>query len=134
MKRLELDPDRAFPAEPGTRALAREIYDAVRSLPLVCMHGHVDARVLADDEPFSDPAGMLITPDHYVTRLVHSAGVPLEALGIGPAAERDPRAIWRTFCDWNCTSSGSCWYCMRLTPSPMNERSTLSSAGASQRL
>ena len=28
-----LDPDRLFPAEPGTRAIARELYAAVRDLP-----------------------------------------------------------------------------------------------------
>jgi glucuronate isomerase len=95
---LRLDPDRALPVEPGTRAIAREIYAAVASLPLVCMHGHVDAAVLADDTPFGDPASLFITPDHYVTRLIHSGGVPLEALGIGAGAERDPRKIWRTFC------------------------------------
>jgi glucuronate isomerase len=109
VKRLELDPDRAFPAEPGTRALARRIYAATAGLPLVCLHGHVDVRILADDAPFADPASMLITPDHYVTRLIHSAGVPLEALGIGPDAQRDPRAIWRTFCEH--------WYLFRGTPS-----------------
>ena len=109
MKRLELDPDRAFPAEPGTRAVARQIYAATADLPLVCMHGHVDARILADDMPFADPASMLITPDHYVTRLIHSAGVPLEELGIGPDAQRDPRRIWRTFC--------AHWHLFRGTPS-----------------
>lgn len=111
VRRLTLDPDRALPAEPGTRALARQIYAASAALPLVCMHGHVDASLLADDAPFTDPASMLITPDHYVTRLVHSAGVPLEALGIGPEEERehDPRQIWRTFC--------AHWYLFRGTPS-----------------
>lgn len=108
MKRLELSPDRAFPAEPGIRRLAREIYAASAKLPLVCMHGHVDARVLADDEPFADPASMLVTPDHYVTRMVHSAGVPFEALGIGQT-DADPRAIWRTFCEH--------WHLFRGTPS-----------------
>lgn len=109
MKRLELDPDRALPAEPGTRALARQIYAATAALPLVSMHGHVDVGTLADDRPFADPASMLITPDHYVTRLIHSAGVPLEALGIGPGAQTDPRLIWRTFCEH--------WRLFRGTPS-----------------
>jgi glucuronate isomerase len=95
---LRLHPDRALPVEPGVRAFAREIFAATESLPLVCMHGHVDAAVLADDTPFGDPASLFITPDHYVTRLIHSAGVPLEALGVGPHGERDPREIWRTFC------------------------------------
>ncbi len=109
MKRLELHPDRAFPAEPGTRGLARQIYGATAGLPILSMHGHVDAALLADDEPFTDPAAMLVTPDHYVTRLVHSAGVPLEALGIGASAQRNPRAIWRTFCEH--------WPLFRGTPS-----------------
>src|SRR3954462_14904227 len=95
---LRLNADRALPPDPGTRALARSIYAETCALPLVCMHGHVDAALLADDTPFGDPAGLLITPDHYVTRLVHAAGVPLSALGVGPDAESDPRAIWRTFC------------------------------------
>jgi glucuronate isomerase len=106
---LALDPDRALPAEPGVRALARPIYAASAALPLVSMHGHVDVRVLAEDEPFTDPASLLITPDHYVTRLIHSAGIPLEALGIGPDAEPDPRRIWRTFCEH--------WHLFRGTPS-----------------
>jgi glucuronate isomerase len=96
VKPLPLEEDRALPADPVTRAHARAIYAATRDLPLVCMHGHVDAAMLADDTPFADPASMLVTPDHYVTRLIHAAGVPLEELGIGAAA--DPRRVWRTFC------------------------------------
>jgi glucuronate isomerase len=109
VRRLTLDPYRALPAQPPTRDIARTIYAAVSGLPLVCMHGHVEAAVLADDRPFGDPASMLITPDHYVTRLVHSAGVPLEALGVGPGGETDPRRIWRTFC--------AHWHLFRGTPS-----------------
>jgi glucuronate isomerase len=113
VKTLQLDDDRALPAEPGIRAVAREVYAATRNLPLVCMHGHVDAALLADDLPFGDPASLLITPDHYVIRLIHAAGVPLEALGV-PAAdnddvEQDPRRIWRTFCEH--------WHLFRGTPS-----------------
>lgn len=57
-------PDRLFPADPGTRALAREIYEGVRDLPIISLHGHVDARVLLEAGPFRDPSGLLITPDH----------------------------------------------------------------------
>jgi glucuronate isomerase len=110
---LKLDPDRALPAEPGTRAIAREIYAATRELPLLCMHGHVEASLLADDTPFADPAGLLVTPDHYLTRMLVSQGVPMEALGIpggaGTATETDPRAIWRLFC--------AHWRLFRGTPS-----------------
>jgi len=108
--RLQLHGDRALPADPETRATARTIFAATEKLPLVCMHGHVDAAVLADDIPFGDPASLFITPDHYVTRLIHAAGVPLEALGVGTeGVERDPRRIWRTFCEH--------WRLFRGTPS-----------------
>src|SRR5690242_13370732 len=113
-----LSPDRALPADPETRRLAREIFAATETLPLVCMHGHVDASVLADDVPFGDPAQLFITPDHYVTRLIHAAGVPLPALGVGGPSRGagaaggpapDPREIWRTFC--------AHWKLFRGTPS-----------------
>jgi glucuronate isomerase len=95
-------PDRAFPAEPGVRDIARRIHAQTRSLPLVCMHGHIDAGVLAADTPFDDPAQLLVVPDHYVTRLLVSQGVPMESLGIprldGTPPAVDSRAIWRAFC------------------------------------
>jgi glucuronate isomerase len=99
---LTLNPDRALPADPSTREVARRVYDTTRELPLVCMHGHVDAAVFADDAPFADPSSLLITPDHYVTRMLVSPGVALEDLGVprldGTPVETDPRAIWRRFC------------------------------------
>lgn len=108
----KLHPDRALPADPATRAAAREIYAATRDLPLLCMHGHVDAAILADDSPFPDPASLFVTPDHYLTRMLVSQGVPMEALGIpgsgGTPVERDPRAIWRRFCEN--------WHLFRGTP------------------
>ncbi|MFF3500196.1 glucuronate isomerase [Streptomyces sp. NPDC003247] len=96
-----LSPDRLLPADPGVRALARRLYESVRELPILSPHGHVDARLLADDTPFSDPASLLITPDHYVTRLLHAAGVPLTELGVGrgPLAEPEARAVWRGLCE-----------------------------------
>jgi glucuronate isomerase len=113
MKPLSLHPDRALPAEPGVRDIARRLYALTSDLPLVCMHGHVDAGVLAADEPFSDPARLMVVPDHYVTRMLVSQGVSLDALGVprldGGAVESDPRAIWRLFC--------ANWHLFRATPS-----------------
>ena len=58
------------------------------------VHYYEDAaRMLADDEAFPDPAALLVTPDHYVTRLLHANGVPLDRL-LPPA---NPREIWREF-------------------------------------
>ena len=111
--RLTLDEDRLFPTDPTERALARELYQHVRSLPLVSPHGHVDAAVFADDLPFPDPAQLLVTPDHYVTRMLHSQGVALEQLGVprrdGAPVETDGRAIWRLLC--------AHWHLYRGTPS-----------------
>lgn len=99
---LTLHPDRALPPDERQRAVAREIYQQTASLPLICMHGHVDAAVLAGNTPFADPAHLLVVPDHYVTRMMVSQGVPAEALGVprrdGGPVETDSRAIWRTFC------------------------------------
>lgn len=102
-----LHPDRLFPADPGTRAIARRLYNTVRALPIVSPHGHTDPRWFADNAPFADPVSLLLTPDHYITRMLYSQGLTLEELGVVPlersrreAAPRspsDPRAIWRTF-------------------------------------
>ncbi|WP_232476108.1 glucuronate isomerase [Flavisphingomonas formosensis] len=98
---LHLHPDRLFPAEPATRSIARRLYDEVAGLPIISPHGHTDPSWFAGDEPFPDPANLLIVPDHYVFRMLHSQGVPLETLGIarrdGGRVERDPRTIWRLF-------------------------------------
>ena len=112
-KTLELHPDRALPSDPAQRVLARSILDETEGLPLVSMHGHVEAEVFADNQAFADPARLLIVPDHYVTRMLVSQGVPLTDLGVprtdGGPTETDPRAIWRRFC--------SNWRLYRGTPS-----------------
>jgi glucuronate isomerase len=94
------DPDRLLPPDPGVRGVARRIHDHVRDLPIVSPHGHVDAHLLLDDAPFSDPATLLIAPDHYVFRLLHASGVPLVRLGVGRDAltEDEARAAWRLLC------------------------------------
>jgi glucuronate isomerase len=99
---LTLHPDRALPLDERQRAIAREIYQHTAGLPLICMHGHVEAELFANNPPFADPAHLLVIPDHYVTRMLVSQGVSLEALGIprtdGGPVETDSRTIWRTFC------------------------------------
>ena len=99
---LHLDPDRLFPVDPATRDVARGLYERVAELPIISPHGHVDPRLLLDNEPFVDAAELFIRFDHYVTRLMHAAGVTLTDLGIpsrtGGAAVAAPREVWRTFC------------------------------------
>ncbi len=100
---LDLNEDRFFDPEPAVRRIARELYAETRTLPLVCPHGHVDPRVLAENSPFPEPAALLIVPDHYIFRLLYARGVPMESLGVptrdGSAVETDPRAIWQRFAD-----------------------------------
>lgn len=100
---MALHPDRLFPAEPGTRAIARRLYDTVARLPIVSPHGHTEPSWYAEDKPFSDPATLFITPDHYATRMLYSQGVRLQDLGVarrdGEPVETDPRKIWRLFAE-----------------------------------
>jgi glucuronate isomerase len=98
--RLVLDPDRLFSPEARQRAIARELYEQIVDLPLLSPHGHTDPRWFADNEPFDDPTSLLVTPDHYLTRMLYSQGVPLESLGVAPldgGEPVDPRLAWRTF-------------------------------------
>ena len=107
---LQLHPDRLLPADPTTRGIARRLYAEVRDLPIISPHGHVPPDWIADDVPFGDPTSLLISPDHYVTRLLHANGVPLETLGAGGTAPSDgPRAAWRALCTH--------WDAFRGTPS-----------------
>lgn len=95
--------DLLFPAEPGQLQIARELYALVRDLPLISPHGHVDPGLLADDEPFGDPAHLIVVPDHYLTRMLLSQGIPPARLGVpsrtGEPVETDGRTIWRLVAD-----------------------------------
>ncbi len=104
-------PDRFFASDPAQRRVARELYRSVAALPIVSPHGHVDPRLLADpDAAFGTPTDLFIIPDHYVFRMLHSQGIPLDALGIPlragappggrrPAPEADHRRAWQVFAD-----------------------------------
>src|SRR5512140_2197734 len=109
---LTLHEDRLFPSEPSQRAIARRLHAEVRELPIVSPHGHTDPRWFAENQPFADPASLLIIPDHYVYRMLYSQGVALEALGLprldGKPVEQDGRKIWRRFAE--------SWHLFRGTP------------------
>ena len=77
-----LDKDRLFPTDPAVRALARDLYDVVKALPILSPHGHTDPRWFAENDCFPDPTSLFVTPDHYVFRMLHSQGIPLESLGV----------------------------------------------------
>jgi glucuronate isomerase len=92
-----IHPDRLFPVEPNTRKIAKTLYESVRTLPIVSPHGHTRAEWFARNEPFPDPATLLVQPDHYVFRMLYSQGVSLDDLEIGQPDLKDPRRVWRIF-------------------------------------
>ncbi len=94
-----LHDDRLFPADPDTRNIARQLFASIRSLPIVSPHGHTDARWFAENQPFPDPARLLIVPDHYIFRMLYSQGIALEDLGIGSNSTAKPRDAWRIFAE-----------------------------------
>jgi glucuronate isomerase len=106
-----IHPDRLFPADPGTRKIARTLYDSVRSLPLVSPHGHTQAVWFARNQPFPDPAKLFVQPDHYIYRMLYSQGVSLEELEIGQPELKDARKVWHIF--------ASHYYLFRGTPTRM---------------
>ena len=99
-----LPEDRYFDPDPAQRRFAMELYKSVAHLPIVSPHGHVDPRLLADENAsLGSPADLFIIPDHYVFRMLYSQGIPLENLGVprvdGGPVERDHRKIWQIFAD-----------------------------------
>jgi len=106
--------DRYLDPDSTVRYVAKELYETIADLPIICPHGHVDPALFADpDYRFSSPTDLFITPDHYVLRMLYSQGIKLEELGIlqKPATYEPPnsRAIWQTFADH--------YYLFRGTPS-----------------
>jgi glucuronate isomerase len=100
---LVLHEDRFFDPDPGVRRIARELFEEMRTLPIISPHGHVDARILAEDLPFPEPADLIVTPDHYILRMLYAHGVPLERLGVpgrdGTRNAAEPREIWTLFAE-----------------------------------
>jgi len=92
-----LHEDRLFPADEGTRAIARRLYAGTRALPIVSPHGHTQAGWFAQNQPFPDPVALFVQPDHYVFRMLYSQGISLEDLEIGKARIENPRRVWRIF-------------------------------------
>jgi glucuronate isomerase len=95
-----LNPNRLFPADPSTRAIAQQLYATVRDLPILSPHGHTDPQWFADNQPFPNPTALLLQPDHYIFRMLYSQGIAMESLGIPQTdgqQQADPREVWRIF-------------------------------------
>ena len=94
-----IHPDRLFPADPATRAIARELYERICNFPIVSPHGHTQASWFAHNQPFPNPAKLFVQPDHYVYRMLYSQGVSLEVLEIGVPEMKNPRHVWKIFAE-----------------------------------
>ncbi len=96
-----LHPDRLFSPNERERDIARSLYAGVKDLPIVSPHGHTNPRWFSENEAFSDPAALLIQPDHYLLRMLYSQGVPLSELGLTRRGDNssttDGREVWRHF-------------------------------------
>jgi glucuronate isomerase len=106
-----IHPDRLFPADAETRAIAKRLYESISTLPIVSPHGHTQAAWFAQNQPFPNPAKLFVQPDHYVYRMLYSQGIPLEDLEIGVAEMKDPRRVWKIFAEH--------YYLFRGTPTRM---------------
>jgi glucuronate isomerase len=100
-----LDPNRYFPAAKAQREIAAELFGHISHLPIISPHGHTDPAWFATNAPFEDAVSLLLWPDHYLLRLLYSAGVSFESIGIAPhtgngaVVETDRRKIWERLAD-----------------------------------
>ncbi|MEM9530314.1 MAG: glucuronate isomerase [Pseudomonadota bacterium] len=99
-QRLELHNDRLFPVDPSLRSVARELYQSIKSLPIISPHGHTDPAWFANNDCFPDPYTLLVAPDHYLLRMLYSQGVSMAEMGIPQvdgSAGCKPREAWQVF-------------------------------------
>jgi len=85
------------------RSVAARLFSLVEQLPIVSPHGHTDPLWFSRNLPFDDAVSLLLWPDHYLLRMLMSAGVTLESMGLPPAdgarCELDHRVIWHRFAE-----------------------------------
>lgn len=74
---------RLLPLENPSRDEATGIYEAIRHAPIISPHGHIPLDWFQTNHRFSDATSLFISPDHYITRVLHAHGVPNADLGVG---------------------------------------------------
>ncbi len=81
---LQISSEKVFTADPTVKCIAIELYETVANLPIIISpHGHVDPEFFGNpDAIFASTVDLFIIPDHYVTRMLYSQGIPLEELGV----------------------------------------------------
>jgi glucuronate isomerase len=63
---------RLFLAETSARAIFKKLYEHVKDLPIISPHGQTDSSWFAQNENFENASSLLLTPDHYVLRMLYS--------------------------------------------------------------
>lgn len=98
--KLNVNPDRLLPSEPALREIARELYQSVKDLPIISPHGHVPPQWFSENPNFKNPTHLLLTPDHYINRMLHAVGVDLADIGVGQEdfSDEQARNAFRIFC------------------------------------
>ena len=85
---------------------AKRLYSAVRDLPIVDYHCHLQPKEIFEDTVFTDIAQMWLGGDHYKWRLMRACGVP-ESHITGNAS---PREKFRAYADCIETAAGNPLY------------------------
>lgn len=105
--------DRYLTDDLNALPLARDLYEVMKEFPILSPHGHIDPKLILENKAFANPVELLVTPDHYITRMLYSQGVSYESLGIpkkdGSGGAVDPKAVWKILADK--------WHLFRGTPS-----------------
>ena len=99
-QQLFLHPDRLFPVEDTSRKIARNLYYSIKDKAIISPHGHTEAAWFANNQMFGNPHELLITPDHYLIRMLYSQGISMADIGIAAKPGEivaDARSAWRTF-------------------------------------
>lgn len=109
-KILELNEFRLFPTETEARNICSRLYESIKTLPIISPHGHTDPSWFSENLPFGNATDLLVTPDHYLLRMLYSQGISIESLGFtNEEVKVDKREIWRLFANH--------YYLFRGTPS-----------------
>ena len=97
---LTLHPDRFLGANGNIVSIARRLFAETEQLPIISPHGHTDPSWFAENKPFDNASELLLTPDHYIFRMLYSQGISLQQLGLqgtDQSAIADPKSAWCTF-------------------------------------
>jgi glucuronate isomerase len=91
-----MDSDRFFNPEPAVKSAAHDLYAAIKDLPIISPHSHVDPGLFSNPgASFGNPFDVLIQPDHYLLRMLVSQGLSIEDL----LSKKNPLQLWQLFAD-----------------------------------